>query len=81
MVVGVPKEIKIGEHRVGLLPHHVKFIVDTLKVPVVVQRGAGSGINICDEAYHEAGATIVDTLEQVCQRPTTYSRCELSRGL
>ena len=58
MLIGVPKEIKVHEYRVGLTPESVReFVVHGHKV--VVETGAGAGIGRPDEDYRTAGAEIV----------------------
>ncbi|TWB98337.1 alanine dehydrogenase [Bradyrhizobium macuxiense] len=64
MRVGVPKEIKVEEYRVGLTPASVREYV-AHGHEVVVQRGAGDGIGAGDDAYTQAGARIADTAEEV----------------
>jgi alanine dehydrogenase len=64
MLVGVPKEIKNHEYRVGLTPTSVLELVSAGH-KVIVQTGAGAGIGEDDAAYQSAGATIIDTAEQV----------------
>ncbi|TCP37447.1 alanine dehydrogenase [Sphingomonas sp. BK235] len=64
MRVGVPKEIKNHEYRVGLTPGAVREYV-ARGHEVVVQAGAGAGIAADDAAYRAAGAAIVDTAEEV----------------
>jgi len=64
MKVGVPKEIKEQEYRVGLVPGAVREYA-AMGHALVVQRGAGSGIGMSDEEYSRAGATVVDTAEEV----------------
>jgi len=59
MHVGVPKEIKSNEFRVGLTPGAAREYV-THGHQVFVQSGAGSGIGASDDRYVEAGAEIVD---------------------
>ncbi len=56
MKIGVPKEIKIHEYRVGLVPAGVRELVDAGH-QVLVQSGAGSGIGFEDSHYQAAGAT------------------------
>jgi alanine dehydrogenase len=58
MRVGVPSEIKPGEHRVGLTPTAVREYVGHGH-SVLVQAGAGLGAGYADGAYLKAGATIV----------------------
>lgn len=66
MRIGVPKEIKTYEYRVGLIPKSVRDL--TAKGhEVVVQRDAGWGIGFYAEDYDNAGAQVVDTIEQVYQ--------------
>lgn len=67
MFVGVPKEIKPQENRVGLVPGSVKEIMRTGST-VLVEKGAGLGIGISDEQYHAAGAEIVATADEVFER-------------
>src|ERR1700722_5371819 len=57
MKIGVPKEIKVHEYRVGLVPAGVRELVDGGH-QVVVQTGAGAGIGFEDTHYQAAGATI-----------------------
>lgn len=64
MIIGVPKEIKTLEHRVGLVPSSVREFV-ARGHQVVVESGAGVGINFDDASYVEAGASIVDTAADV----------------
>ena len=57
--IGVPKEIKADELRVALTPDGVQELV-TQGLEVRVQKGAGKGVGIDDEAFARAGARIVD---------------------
>src|SRR6267154_269248 len=57
MKIGVPKEIKIHEYRVGLVPAGVRELVDSGH-QVLVQSGAGAGIGFEDSHYSSAGAVI-----------------------
>jgi len=58
MLIGVPKEIKTREYRVGMTPAGVRQVVGAGH-RVLVERGAGEGSGIADEQYVRAGATIV----------------------
>jgi alanine dehydrogenase len=58
MTVGVPKEVKDHEARVGLLPSGAKALAEAGH-RVLVQAGAGLGSSLSDEEYREAGAEIV----------------------
>lgn len=64
MRVGVPQEIKVQEHRVGLTPMAVREYVSQGH-EVLVQAGAGAGIGADDAAYTAAGARIVPTAAEV----------------
>ncbi len=64
MRIGVPKEIKVHEYRVGLVPSSAHELIHSGH-QVVVERGAGAGAGITDEAYSLAGARIVDTADEV----------------
>jgi len=67
MLVGVPKEIKNHEYRVGLTPPSVREL--TLRgIEVVVQGGAGEQIGLSDEQYVAAGATIAGTAKEIFDR-------------
>src|SRR5579863_5113722 len=57
MRVGVPKEIKVHEYRVGLVPAGVRELVNAGH-EVMVETGAGAGIGVDDAQYKAAGATI-----------------------
>ena len=64
MRVGVPKEIKVHEYRVGLTPGAVREYV-AAGHDVVVETDAGGGIGATDETYRKAGAVIADTAAEV----------------
>jgi alanine dehydrogenase len=64
MRIGIPKEIKTGEYRVGTTPAGVRMFKEAGH-EVYVQSGAGLGSGISDEQYQAAGAIIVPTLEDV----------------
>lgn len=64
LVVGVVKEIKAHEKRVGLTPRGVELLAKT-GVTVVVEKGAGLGSGFSDEEYVKAGARLAETPEQV----------------
>src|SRR5882757_8744044 len=64
MRVGVPKEIKIHEYRVGLTPGAAREYV-AAGHSVVVETNAGAGIGASDEAYRKAGAVIADSAAEV----------------
>lgn len=64
MKIGVPKEIKNNENRVGLTPAGVKELVQNGH-DLYVQHTAGEGSGFADEEYMAAGATILPTIEDV----------------
>jgi alanine dehydrogenase len=64
MRIGVPREIKEQEYRVGLTPEAVREFV-AAGHELSVETGAGTGINATDQAYRAAGATIVDTAAEI----------------
>ena len=64
MKIGVPKEIKNHEYRVGLTPASVREFV-AHGHSVQVQAGAGAAIGLDDAQYRAAGATLVDTAQEV----------------
>lgn len=59
MIIGVPKEIKNRENRVGLVPAGVRALV-ARGHQVLIEKGAGLGSGISDEAYQKAGAKLVN---------------------
>src|SRR5437868_46997 len=67
MLIGVPKEVKDQEWRVGIVPAGVKALTDAGH-KVIVQTKAGDGSSMPDEEYKHAGAEIVDTADDVWKR-------------
>ncbi len=67
MLVGVPKEVKNHEYRVGLLPSGVRELVHHGH-SVVVERNAGTQIGYDDDSYMIAGAEIVSSAAEVFRR-------------
>ena len=67
MLIGVPKEIKNHEYRVGLTPDSVNEVV-LHGHGVLVERGAGAGIGADDADYAAVGAEIVDGAQAVFER-------------
>lgn len=66
MKIGVPKEIKDHEYRVGLVPSSVRELV-ARGHHVVVQKDAGIGIGMSDETYRQAGAEILSSAKEIFQ--------------
>lgn len=70
MLVGVPKEVKVHEYRVGLTPASVRELVAQGR-QVLVEAGAGAAIGFTDDAYRAAGAEIAP------DAATVFARAEL----
>ncbi len=64
MRIGVPKEIKVHEYRVGLVPAAVRELTARAH-QVLIQTGAGEGIGCGDEDYRSAGARIAPDADSV----------------
>ncbi len=67
MNIGVPREVKDNEYRVGMVPAGVHQLADEGHT-VLVERGAGDGSGFTDEEFEEAGGTLVDTADELYQR-------------
>ena len=88
MHIGVPKEIKADEYRVGLVPATVKDL--TVKGhKVIVETGAGEGAGIGDDEYAAAGAQVVARADEIfsqaellvkVKEPLASERKKLRRG-
>jgi alanine dehydrogenase len=70
MIVGVPKEVKVREYRVGMTPAGVKKLVDRGH-KVLVEKSAGVGSGLPDDLYIKAGAEMVDDIKAI------YARSEM----
>lgn len=70
MIIGIPKEIKIQEHRVSMIPSSVGELTRRGH-RVIVQKNAGTGASYPDDSYLALGAEIADTAEEV------FSKSEL----
>ncbi len=64
MIIGVPKEIKESEHRVGMTPSGVQTLIQNGH-DVYVQNSAGQGSGHSDEDYSNVGAKLLETIEDV----------------
>lgn len=67
MLIGVPREVKQDEYRVGLIPAGAEELTQAGH-QVLVERDAGVGSGIPDELYTENGAKIVDAAEEIYER-------------
>jgi len=88
MLIGVPKEIKDNEYRVGIVPSTVRELTDKGH-QVLVEAGAGSGAGLPDGDYRAAGAEIAAGADAVYSRaalivkvkePLAVERKKLNRG-
>jgi alanine dehydrogenase len=88
MLIGVPKEIKNHEYRVGMIPANVRELIASGH-QVIVEHNAGIGIGFTDEDYIENGASVAATAEQVfaeadmivkVKEPLTEERARLREG-
>ncbi len=64
LILGIPNETEKGESRICLTPESVQLLVEQGH-EIVIQRGAGSAAHYLDTAFCDAGARIVETLEEV----------------
>lgn len=67
MKIGLPKEIKVEEYRVAITPEGVAELV-ALGHEVFVQNSAGTGSGFSDQAYKNAGASLIATAEKLFDR-------------
>lgn len=67
MLIGVPKEIKSDEYRIGLTPESVEKLTQSGH-EVMIEQNAGLGIGKDNRTYEDAGAEIVQTREEIFQR-------------
>ena len=67
MIVGVPREVKLDEYRVSMLPVGVEELVRRGH-QVVIEKGAGAGSGLSDEQYQQHGCELVDSAEEVFGR-------------
>ena len=67
MIVGVPREIKTHEYRVGMLPVCAELLTRGGHT-VLIERGAGVGSGFTDSQYEAAGASIVDEASEIFAR-------------
>jgi len=67
VIVGLPKEIKDNEYRVGLTPAGVRALHDAGH-EVIVEKSAGEGSGFEDSLYQRAGASIIESADEVWSR-------------
>jgi len=64
MIIGIPKEVKNNEYRIGLTPASVRELVSH-DHEVIIQNNAGRNISFDNAQYSLAGARIVETPEKI----------------
>ena len=64
MRIGIPREIKDGERRVGMVPAGVRTLLDAGHA-VIVEREAGLASGFADAEYRKAGAQLVDDADEI----------------
>ena len=64
MIIGVPKEIKQSEYRVGITPSTASRLINENHT-VLVQKNSGEGIGAADDEYTKVGAKVVDGPEEI----------------
>ena len=67
MIIGVPKEIKLQEHRVGLTPDSVKSLTKK-KHEVLIENNGGFEAGFTNEDYLKSGATIIKNPEEIFKK-------------
>jgi len=67
LIIGLPKEIKNSEFRVGMTDENVQRLTN-LGHQVFVQKKAGEGVGISDSDYEKAGAKLLEKLEDIYQK-------------
>ncbi len=70
MIIGVPKEIKNHEYRVGIVPDTVRQLAHKGH-DILIEKGAGLGSFITDDTFVQAGAAIIETPQEI------YSRADM----
>ena len=78
MLVGVPKEIKVHEYRVGMTPPNVRELI-AHGHDVIVETKAGLGIGMSDTDYEAVGASIAPDAETVFEKADMIIRSEERR--
>ena len=69
MIIGIPKEVKTDEFRVGATPLNIKSLINDGHT-IFVQSGAGEGSDFSDDGYSDAGANIVKDAKELYDKAT-----------
>jgi alanine dehydrogenase len=80
LVVGIPSEVKDGEHRVAVTPDGVHELTAAGGATVLIEAGAGAGSSISDDDYARAGAEIVADADAVWQRAELVMKVKEPQG-
>ena len=80
MLIGVPKEIKNHEYRIGLTPSGARELIANGH-KVMVQRDGGKSIGLTNEQYEKAGAEIVEADGEAAAIEHRQRGVELARGI
>ena len=75
MIIGVPKEIKLQEHRIGLTPDSVKVLTEKSH-EVLVQNNGGFEAGFTNEDYKNVGAKIIDKAEDIFDKDDIFKRAK-----
>jgi len=67
MIIGVPKEIKLQEHRIGLTPDSVKVLTDKGH-EVLIQNNGGFEAGFTNEDYKSSGAKVINNAEDIFKK-------------
>ena len=67
MIIGVPKEIKPSEYRVGITPSTASRLIEENHT-VLIQKNSGEGIGATDDDYKKVGADVIDSPEEIFKR-------------
>jgi len=64
MIIGIPKEIKLGEGRVSLSPYNIEELIN-MGHNVLIERNAGRNVGFTDDQYVNAGAKVYESKKQI----------------
>ena len=67
MIIGVPKEIKPSEYRVGITPSTASRLIEENHT-VLIQKNSGEGIGATDDEYKKVGVDVIDSPEEIFKR-------------
>lgn len=79
LLIGIPNELEKGENRICLTPESVHILI-SMGHEVLLQHGAGENAHYTDHEYADAGATIVETIEEVYVSDIIIKATSVSMG-